>query len=66
MTKLCAIMKGFPIARWGHDSAETLHTEIKAKKLAYADLQQYVGDPLATAVPTKALLPRRWPNDAQR
>ncbi len=50
------IMEGFPIARWGHNSAEALHTEIEAKKLAYADLQQYVGDPLAGVVPTQALL----------
>ena len=32
------IMSSSPIRQWGHNSVETLHHEIEAKKLAYADM----------------------------
>src|SRR5882757_1487062 len=50
------IMEQFPIASWGHNSQKALHTEIEAKKLAYADLEAYVGDPKASRIPVKELI----------
>ena len=50
------IMEQFPIKQWGHNSAAALHTEIEAKKLAYADLQRYVGDPTSSDIPVKQLI----------
>ncbi len=50
------IMEQFPLRQWGHDSVNTLHTEIEAKKLAYADLLRYVGDPRASQIPTAQLI----------
>jgi len=50
------IMSGFPIARFGHNSVDALHTLIEAKKLAYADMITYVGDPRQAEVPTKGLI----------
>jgi gamma-glutamyltranspeptidase / glutathione hydrolase len=50
------IMEHFPIAAWGHNSVKALHVEIEAKKLAYADLARYVGDPRATKIPTEELI----------
>jgi gamma-glutamyltranspeptidase/glutathione hydrolase len=50
------IMEQFPINEWGHNSQKSLHVEIEAKKLAYADLRQYVGDPHATKIPTGKLI----------
>ena len=50
------IMEQFPIKEWGHNSQKSLHVEIEAKKLAYADLQKYVGDPASTHIPTAALI----------
>lgn len=50
------IMEQFPLKEWGHNSAQALHVEIEAKKLAYADLQRYVGDPHATKIPTQELI----------
>ncbi len=50
------LMEQFPIASWGHNTQKSLHVEIEAKKLAYADLRQYVGDPHATQIPTQALI----------
>ncbi|WP_446742054.1 gamma-glutamyltransferase [Silvibacterium acidisoli] len=50
------MMEQFPIKQWGHNSQKALHVEIEAKKLAYADLQRYVGDPHATEIPTQELI----------
>jgi gamma-glutamyltranspeptidase / glutathione hydrolase len=50
------IMEQFPMAQYGHNSADALHVMIEAKKLAYADMHKYVGDPRFTPVPTKEML----------
>jgi gamma-glutamyltranspeptidase / glutathione hydrolase len=50
------IMEQYPIKEWGHNSQKSLHLEIEAKKLAYADLQRYVGDPHASDIPTRELI----------
>ncbi len=50
------IMERFPIAAWGHDSQKALHVEIEAQKLAYADLEHYIGDPHASRIPVKELI----------
>jgi gamma-glutamyltranspeptidase / glutathione hydrolase len=49
-------MEQFPLAQYGHDSAKALHIMIEAKKLAYADLTKYVGDPRFAKQPTKELI----------
>src|SRR5205809_4548386 len=50
------ILEEFPLRAYGHNSADALHAMIEAKKLAYADLDRYVGDPAHTSVPVDALL----------
>ncbi|MGA3127507.1 MAG: gamma-glutamyltransferase [Candidatus Korobacteraceae bacterium] len=50
------IMEQFPLTQYGHNSADALHIMIEAKKLAYADMHQYVGDPRFTPVPVKEML----------
>ncbi len=49
------IMEQFPMASYGHNSADALHVMIEAKKLAYADMYHYVGDPRFTEVPVKQM-----------
>jgi gamma-glutamyltranspeptidase / glutathione hydrolase len=53
------IMEQFPIAKWGHNSQKALHVEIEAKKLAYADLQRYVGDPHSSHIPVEQLISKQ-------
>ena len=53
------IMEQFPIAQWGHNSQKSLHVEIEAKKLAYADMKYYVGDPRATHIPVQQLISKK-------
>ncbi|MBV9406465.1 MAG: gamma-glutamyltransferase, partial [Acidobacteriaceae bacterium] len=52
------IMEHFPLASYGHNSADALHVMIEAKKLAYADMIHYVGDPRFTPIPVKQMLSR--------
>jgi gamma-glutamyltranspeptidase/glutathione hydrolase len=49
------ILENFPLSEYGHNSTRTLHTMIEAKKLAYADLLRYVGDPRFSKVPIASL-----------
>src|SRR5215813_14098488 len=50
------IVSSFPLGEWGHNTAATLHAMIEAKKLAYADMINYVGDPRFAEVPTKGMI----------
>lgn len=52
------LMETFPLGdkEYGFGSAKALHTMIEAKKLAYADLLKYIGDPRGQTLPVKMLL----------
>jgi gamma-glutamyltranspeptidase / glutathione hydrolase len=50
------IMENFPLADYGQNSAAALHVMIEAKKLAYADMVHYVGDPKFGPVPVQEML----------
>ena len=52
------IMETFPLGQkdYGFDSVKALHAMIEAKKLAYADLLKYIGDPRGQKLPVKELL----------
>ena len=50
------IMEQFPLGQYAHNSADALQIMIEAKKLAYADMYKYVGDPRFTPVPVKEML----------
>ena len=54
------IMSQFPLAQYGHNSANALQVMIEAKKLAYADLRRYVGDPRFSKIPIAGLLSPRY------
>jgi len=50
------ILERYPLGEWGFHSTRTLHAMIEAKKLAYADLLRYVGDPRFGRIPVADLL----------
>lgn len=50
------LMERHPLGRFGFHSPDALHVMIEAKKLAYADMLKYVGDPRFSAIPTAAML----------
>ena len=56
------IMETFPMGQkdWGFGSPNALHAMIEAKKLAYADLLKYIGDPRKQKLPVTTLLSKEW------
>ena len=50
------LMEQYPIGQYGFHSTNAMHVMIEAKKLAYADMLRYVGDPKFSRVPVEALL----------
>jgi gamma-glutamyltranspeptidase / glutathione hydrolase len=56
------IMETFPLGQkdWGAGSTNALHAMIEAKKLAYADLEKYIGDPRKQKLPVATLLSKEW------
>ena len=54
------IMEQFPLAKYGHNSADALQVMIEAKKLSYADLRRYVGDPRFSRIPVEGMLAKSY------
>ena len=52
------LMERFPIGEYGFHSPRALHVLIEAKKLAYADLLRYVGDPRMARCRSREMLRR--------
>lgn len=52
------MMETFPLGQkdYGFGSPNALHVMIEAKKLAYADLVKYIGDPRGQSLPVQTLL----------
>jgi gamma-glutamyltranspeptidase/glutathione hydrolase len=50
------LMEQYPLAEYGFHSTEALHVMIEAKKLAYADMLHYVGDPRFSTIPVPNML----------
>jgi gamma-glutamyltranspeptidase / glutathione hydrolase len=57
------LMQQFPLAQYGHNSADALHVMIEAKKLAYADLRKYIGDPKFSKIPVAGLLSDKYAHE---
>ena len=54
------IMERFPLGEYASSSAEALHWKIEAQKLAYMDLQRYLGDPRFSEVPVAGLISKEF------
>jgi gamma-glutamyltranspeptidase/glutathione hydrolase len=60
------ILEGFDLARMERDSADSLHLQIEATKLAFADALRYVADPDFVEVPTARLLDKGYAAQRRR
>jgi gamma-glutamyltranspeptidase / glutathione hydrolase len=54
------IMEQFDLHQYGLNSPRALHVQIEAKKLAYADVQRYIGDPRMSNLPVKGMLSKSY------
>ena len=57
------IMERFDLGQFGLNSARTLHLEIEAKKLAYADVARYIADPRTAKMPVAGMLSKQYAAD---
>ena len=53
---MLGILERHPVAEYGVDSADSLHVQIEAMKLAFADAHRYISDPDFAAMSPEALL----------
>ena len=54
--EMLKILDNVDVGAMGHNSAEYLHHIIEAKKLAYADLETWIGDPEFNDLPTQEII----------
>jgi gamma-glutamyltranspeptidase / glutathione hydrolase len=56
------ILETTPLGQKGFEfgSPKALHVMVEAKKLAYADLKEYIGDPHGQKLPVEKLLSKEW------
>ena len=55
-----ALLEGYDLAALGNSSAAYIHTVVEASKLAFADREQYYGDPQFVDVPLERLLSKEY------
>jgi len=55
-----SLVEGFDLRSFGPQSANTLHAEIEAIKVAKSDIYRYVADPKFTSVPSEGLLSKDY------
>ena len=54
------LVEGFDLGHMGHNSADAIHVQVEAKKLAFADRAAYLGDPHFVKVPLDTLLSKDY------
>ena len=54
------LVEGFDLAGLKYGSAEAIHLQAEAIKIAKSDIYKYVGDPARTTIPTAGLLSKQY------
>jgi gamma-glutamyltranspeptidase/glutathione hydrolase len=60
LLQMLNIMELFDLGKYGHLNAKTIHLMVEAKKLAFADRNDYLGDPLSVEIPIEQLLSKSF------
>ena len=60
MIEALNLLEGFDLKAMGHNSPQYLHTVVEAVKLAFADRDQYYGDPKFSKIPEETLLSKEY------
>ena len=60
MIEALNLLEGFDLKAMGHNSPQYLHTVVEAVKLAFADRDQYYGDPKFSKIPEEILLSKDY------
>lgn len=62
LLQMLNLLEGYPLADMGVGSADVIHHQVEAKKLAFADRAAYLGDPSFVSVPMETLLSKEYAN----
>jgi len=60
MIEALNLLEGYDLKAMGHNSPQYLHTVVEAVKLAFADRDQYYGDPKFSKIPEDILLSKDY------
>ncbi|MBT3369907.1 MAG: gamma-glutamyltransferase [Rhodospirillaceae bacterium] len=60
LIQMLNMLEQFPLAKMGHNGADSLHLMAEAMKLAYADRAEHLGDPDFWSVPIKGLTSKAY------
>ncbi len=60
------ILEGFDMSSLGHNTPESVHLMVEAKKLAYADRNTYAGDPSFVSWPLERLLSKEHAEEQRK
>ena len=60
LLEMMNILEGYDVSSLGFYNAESVHTMVEAKKLAFADRNQYAGDPEFVSTPVDELISKRF------
>ncbi len=60
LLEMLNILEGYDLADMGFYTAESVHTMVEAKKLAFADRNRYAGDPDFVSMPVSELISKRF------
>ena len=66
LLQMLNLIEGYDLKACGHNSADSIHLQAEAKKLAFADRAAYLGDPQFVDVPMDALLSKRYANSRRK
>ncbi len=60
------LVEGFDLKSAGHNSAKTIHLQVEAKRLAFADRAAYLGDPNQVDIPMDTLLSKPYADERRK
>jgi len=60
LCEMLNILEGYPLREYGYGSAQAVHFEIEAMRLAYVDRNHLLGDPDFVSNPTAQLLDKKY------
>jgi gamma-glutamyltranspeptidase/glutathione hydrolase len=66
MIEALNLLEGYDLKAMGHNSPQYLHTVIEAVKLAFADRDQYYGDPKFSKIPEETLLSKEYATERRK
>ena len=66
MIQALNILEGYDLKSMGHNSPQYLHTVVEAVKLAFADRDEYYGDPKFSKIPEETLLSKDYATERRK